>query len=112
MTTLSDNLRRALRAESTHDFMALHRMLMAEKAWPASRPAIARLFEIIALLHAKREVNATSLAAICGVSTKSIQRDLDFLRKFLAAPIRYVPDRFCYVLAGEFSFKPQGKGAA
>jgi len=106
MRTLRENIRRALRAESTADFMRLHRMLQAEKAWPKARPAIARLFEIVASLQADQAVNCSRLAAELHTSRKTIHRDITFLRKFLAAPLRYDAARFTYVLTGPFELKP------
>src|SRR5262245_29575304 len=50
--------------------------------------------------------NATRLAADLEVSTKSIQRDLDFMRDRLGLPIEYHPQRFGYHYTGEVSAFP------
>ena len=50
--------------------------------------------------------NATVLAAEREVSTKSIQRDLDFMRDRLQLPIEYHPQKFGYHYTGEVTSFP------
>lgn len=50
--------------------------------------------------------NATLLAQQLEVSTKSIQRDLDFMRDRLALPIEYHPQKFGYHYTAEVSAFP------
>jgi len=50
--------------------------------------------------------NATNLAAELEVSTKSIQRDLEFMRDRLDLPIAYHPQRFGYHYTGEVTSFP------
>ncbi len=50
--------------------------------------------------------NATVLAAELEVSTKSIQRDLDFMRDRLQLPIEYHPQKFGYHYTGEVTSFP------
>lgn len=50
--------------------------------------------------------NATTLARELEVSTKSIQRDLDFMRDRLALPIEYHPQKFGYHYTGEVTAFP------
>ncbi len=50
--------------------------------------------------------NATILAAELEVSTKSIQRDLDFMRDRLQLPIEYHPQKFGYHYTGEVTAFP------
>ncbi|NOS71305.1 MAG: WYL domain-containing protein [Verrucomicrobia bacterium] len=50
--------------------------------------------------------NATTLARDLEVSTKSIQRDLDFMRDRLALPIEYHPQKFGYHYTGEVTAFP------
>ena len=50
--------------------------------------------------------NATILAAELEVSTKSIQRDLDFMRDRLELPIEYHPQKFGYHYTGEVTSFP------
>ena len=61
---------------------------------PAHRPgdylsAYARLFKIDAALRAGGRVNHATLASDLGVSIRTIQRDFDYLRDSLRAPVVY-----------------------
>ena len=61
---------------------------------PAHRPgdylsAYARLFKIDAALRAGGRVNHATLANDLGVSVRTIQRDFDYLRDSLRAPVEY-----------------------
>lgn len=57
-------------------------------------------------LQAGKFPNATQLAAELEVSTKSIQRDLDFMRDRLQLPIEYNPQRFGYHYTAEVTSFP------
>ena len=108
--SLRENIRRALNTPCHYDFMAVHRVLAAEEAWPEHRKAFARLIELVGLLASKQPANARTLAAKFHTSTKTISRDIDFLRNRLGAQINYVRDRWTYELVGEFKFSTQLKG--
>lgn len=56
---------------------------------PKHRPPLERMLRIHQALQAGKFPNATKLAAELEVSTKSIQRDLDFMRDRLMLPIEY-----------------------
>ena len=57
-------------------------------------------------LQSGKYPNATILAAELEVSTKSIQRDLDFMRDRLQLPIEYHPQKFGYHYTGEVTSFP------
>ena len=57
-------------------------------------------------LQSGKYPNATVLAAELEVSTKSIQRDLDFMRDRLQLPIEYHPQKFGYHYTGEVTSFP------
>jgi predicted DNA-binding transcriptional regulator YafY len=54
-----------------------------------SRPPLERMLRIHQALQSSRHPNATSLAADLEVSTKSIHRDLEFMRDRLELPLAY-----------------------
>lgn len=59
-----------------------------------SRPPLARMLQIHQALQAGGYPNSTALADQLEVSTKSIHRDLEFMRDRLELPIRYDRERF------------------
>lgn len=61
-----------------------------------ARPPLERMLRIHQALQAGGYPNATTLARDLEVSTKSIQRDLDFMRDRLNLPIAYDAARFGY----------------
>lgn len=73
---------------------------------PAHRPPLERMLRIHQSLQAGTYPNATKLAADLEVSTKSIQRDLDFMRDRLQLPIEYNPQRLGYHYTGEVTSFP------
>ncbi len=75
-------------------------------AMPQHRPPLERMLRIHQALQAGRFPNATKLAAELEVSTKSIQRDLDFMRDRLQLPIEYNPQRFGYHYTAEVTSFP------
>ena len=71
-----------------------------------SRPPLERMLRIHQLIQAGEFPNATTLARELEVSTKSIQRDLDFMRDRLNLPVEYVAARNGYHYTGEVSSFP------
>ena len=59
-----------------------------------TRPMIERLAGIMAQIQAGMYPNASTLAAKFEVSRKTVERDLEFLRERLNAPIQYDPRRW------------------
>lgn len=60
-------------------------------ASPSTRPSLARYQRIIAELKSGRRVTAAGLAAQLGVSTKTVYRDLEFIRDGMKLPLEYDP---------------------
>src|SRR5437879_764928 len=60
----------------------------------ASRPPLQRMMVVHAHLQAGRLPNCRKLAGELEVSSKTIQRDIEFMRDRLALPIEYDPLRF------------------
>src|SRR6478735_1064059 len=73
---------------------------------PASRPPLERMLRIHQLIQAGRFPNATTLAAELEVSTKSIHRDLEFMRDRLQLPLEFDRRRFGYHYTEEVSSFP------
>src|ERR1017187_8744763 len=63
---------------------------------PRSRPPLERMLRIHRALHSGGFPNASTLARLLEVSTKSIHRDLEFMRDRLELPIKYDGSRFGY----------------
>ena len=61
-----------------------------------SRPPLERMLRIHQALHSGGYPNASTLARQLEVSTKSIHRDLEFMRDRLELPIQYDAKRFGY----------------
>jgi len=66
---------------------------------------IHRLLELIGLLQAGRGYNAEGLAQACGVSRRSIFRDLDLLRQS-GVPVAFDESRQCYRIPGACLLPP------
>ncbi|MFN2476644.1 MAG: helix-turn-helix transcriptional regulator [Chthoniobacterales bacterium] len=64
------------------------------KEHQSSRPPLERMMSIHARLKAGRFPNCRKIAEELEVSSKTIQRDIDFMRYRLALPIEYNPLRF------------------
>ncbi len=62
---------------------------MQTKAFPFSRPPMRRMIAIHRLLSSKRTANCQRLARDLEVSSKTIQRDIEFMRDQLELPIEY-----------------------
>jgi predicted DNA-binding transcriptional regulator YafY len=73
---------------------------------PKHRPPLERMLRIHQSLQSGKFPNATTLAQELEVSTKSIQRDLDFMRDRLELPIEYHPKSFGYHYTGEVTSFP------
>jgi proteasome accessory factor B len=73
---------------------------------PKSRPPLARMMRIHQELQSGKFPNATTLARELEVSTKSIQRDLDFMRYRLDLPIEFNYLRNGYHYTGEVTSFP------
>jgi proteasome accessory factor B len=65
-----------------------------------SRPPLARMLRIHEELKAGRDVNCSRLAATLEVSTKTVMRDIEFMRDQLMLPIEYEPAEYSYRYAG------------
>lgn len=65
-------------------------------ALPSSRPPLARMLRIHEALQDGRQVNCTSLAETLEVSTKTVMRDLAFMRDQLDLPAEYDPRTFAW----------------
>jgi predicted DNA-binding transcriptional regulator YafY len=75
-------------------------------ATPHSRPPFERMLRIHQAIQGNRYPNATQLAQELEVSTKSIYRDLEFMRDRLELPLEYDPERRGYVYTEEVSGFP------
>ncbi|MCU0783221.1 MAG: WYL domain-containing protein [Verrucomicrobia bacterium] len=73
---------------------------------PLSRPPLERMLRIHQAIQSGKFPNATALARDLEVCTKSIQRDLEFMRDRLELPIEYHPQRFGYHYTGEVTAFP------
>ena len=77
-----------------------------DAGWPHSRPPLARMLHIHQAIQSGKFPNATQLAAELEVSTKSVQRDLEFMRDQLDLPLQYHPQKFGYHYTEEVSSFP------
>jgi predicted DNA-binding transcriptional regulator YafY len=73
---------------------------------PHSRPPLERMLRIHQAIQSGQYPNATRLAGELEVSTKSIHRDLEFMRDRLELPLEYHPQRFGYHYTQEVSSFP------
>ena len=73
---------------------------------PQHRPPLERMLRIHQSLQSGKCPNATILAAELEVSTKSIQRDLEFMRDRLELPIHYDSHRIGYHYTAEVTSFP------
>src|SRR5579859_6852380 len=73
---------------------------------PASRPPLERMLRIHQLIQSASFPNASTLAAELEVSTKSIHRDLEFMRDRLELPLEFDRARFGYFYTQEVSSFP------
>jgi proteasome accessory factor B len=73
---------------------------------PHTRPPLERMLRIHQAIQSGKFPNATRLAAELEVSTKSIQRDLEFMRDRLDLPLAYQPQKFGYHYTEDVSSFP------
>jgi predicted DNA-binding transcriptional regulator YafY len=73
---------------------------------PYSRPPLERMLRIHQAIQSGKFPNASTLARQLEVSTKSIHRDIEFMRDRLELPIEYDGARFGYHYTGEVSAFP------
>ena len=73
---------------------------------PLSRPPLERMLRIHQALQAVKFPNASTLARELEVSTKSIHRDIEFMRDRLDLPIEYDGARFGYQYTEEVNSFP------
>jgi predicted DNA-binding transcriptional regulator YafY len=73
---------------------------------PHSRPPLERMLRIHQIIQFGNYPNASTLAGELEVSTKSIHRDLEFMRDRLGLPLVYHPQRFGYCYNEEVSAFP------
>jgi predicted DNA-binding transcriptional regulator YafY len=59
-----------------------------------SRPPLARIMRLHELLTADRYPNCSRIAAEFGVSAKTVQRDVNFMREEMGLPVEYEKTRF------------------
>ncbi|MEK7686410.1 MAG: WYL domain-containing protein [Verrucomicrobiota bacterium] len=84
----------------------MKRRAKPERKTPRSRPPLERMMRIHRAIQSGKYPNTTSLAREMEVSTKSIQRDLDFMRDRLELPLEYDGSRFGYYYTQEVSAFP------
>ena len=70
--------------------------MSAKGALPSSRPPLARMMKIHEELQDGRLTNCTKLAKKFEVSTKTIMRDLAFMRDQLDLPVEYDPQTYAW----------------
>src|SRR6266851_2792945 len=73
---------------------------------PLSRPPLERMLKIHQALQAEKYPTALVLAKELEVSTKSVHRDLEFMRDRLELPIEWEPKRFGYHYTEEVNAFP------
>lgn len=61
---------------------------------PMSRPPLERMMRIHTAIASGKHPNASFLSREFEVSTKTIQRDIDFMRDRMGLPIDYSPQRY------------------
>lgn len=79
---------------------------MSRSSLPKSRPPLERMLRIHHAIQTGKHPNATTLAAEMEVSTKSVHRDIEFMRDRLGLPIEFDPRRNGYYYAQEVSSFP------
>src|SRR5262245_38834050 len=74
--------------------------------FPRSRPPLERMMKIHQAIQSGKFPNATTLAREFEVSTKSIHRDLEFMRERLQLPLEYEDRHFGYYYTQEVNAFP------
>lgn len=93
--TLRENIRRALRAVCNADILCHYNH--AAKSNRGCRPGFARLQNLLAALVKGEQFTMKNIASATNRSTKTVQRDLDFLRE-QGIRLRYIPNEFRWQL--------------
>src|SRR6185503_19434287 len=78
----------------------------AEPRSPHSRPPLERMMKIHQAIQSGKFPNASSLASELEVSTKSIHRDLEFMRDRMGLPLEYAKSNNGYFYTQEVSGFP------
>jgi len=78
----------------------------SHRAGTLSRPPLARMAQVHAQLLARKFPNCRKLAAALEVSSKTIQRDIDFMRDQLGLPIEYDQLHFGFVYTEQVTSFP------
>ncbi|MFT6621641.1 MAG: proteasome accessory factor B, partial [Limisphaerales bacterium] len=76
------------------------------KSIPMSRPPLERMMRIHGEIQAGQYPNASTLARTMEVSTKTIHRDLDFMRDRMDLPLEYDGSKFGFFYYEEVSAFP------
>ena len=84
----------------------MEQQMKPESAIQHSRPPLERMLRIHQALQSGRHPNASTLAAEIGVATKTIHRDIEFMRDRLNLPIEFHPVKNGYHYTGEVSAFP------
>jgi predicted DNA-binding transcriptional regulator YafY len=84
----------------------MQRPMTSAQGTPLSRPPLERMLRIHQALQAGKFPNASQLARELEVSTKSIHRDIEFMRDRLQLPIEYDASKFGYYYSQEVSGFP------
>ncbi|MBO8093638.1 MAG: transcriptional regulator [Prosthecochloris sp.] len=71
-----------------------------------TRPPLVRMYTIDEMLRSNRYPNCSSLARYFEVSTKTIQRDIDYMRDMFGAPIAYDSRERGFFYEAEWLFLP------
>lgn len=108
---LRPRLRRALHAEYPTAFLAplLRACPSNTIEHRCARPALDRILKLTSELKAGRALNCSSAAERFGTSTKTIHRDMIFIRRQVGSRLAWNAERNSYELTGEFKFKNGGK---
>jgi len=103
--TLRQNIRRALWQVCEADILGAY----SPKPISGSRQSWARLHNLLAILRTGERFNANSISRLMKISSKTIQRDLQFLRR-QGVQIIYERGPQTYALDKSFSLPPQFGG--
>jgi len=81
------------RIKELEDEVSFLRLCLLDTTMIKARSAIARLARIVAFIRSNDFTNATAIAAEFGTSTKTIHRDLHFLKTSLRLPLNFDAQR-------------------
>ncbi|HTI72775.1 MAG TPA: WYL domain-containing protein [Candidatus Limnocylindria bacterium] len=77
-----------------------------EDSMPQTRPPMERMLRIHSMIRSGKYPNGSSLSRELEVSTKTIQRDLEFMRDRLTLPLEYDSTKFGYYYTEEVESFP------